>query len=104
MTPENIEKARRQFIKASAEFDFTFISPYLLDEQKGLFAFGFIDDFGSKEGIVIDLLEPPFYEGNRDVACWCEECGRCISRISAVPLLEEYDSSYFKAMLDDWRI
>ena len=33
MNTDVIEKARQQFVKASEEFNFTFISPYPLDEK-----------------------------------------------------------------------
>ena len=72
MTQENIEKVRQQFVKASKEFNFTFISPYPLDEKINLFAFGFIDGYGSKSGAIITLEEPPQYEADKNVVGWCK--------------------------------
>ena len=81
MTQENIEKARQQFVKASKEFNFTFISPYPLDEKINLFAFGFIDGYGSKSGAIITLEEPPQYEADKNVVEWCQKHDRWLSFI-----------------------
>ena len=59
MTREHIEKVRQQFVKASEEFNFTFISPYPLDEDTNLYAVGFIDGYASKNGAIIALVESP---------------------------------------------
>ena len=103
MTQENIEKARQQFVKASKEFKFTFISPYPLDEKINLFAFGFIDGYGSKSGAIITLEEPPQYEADKNVVEWCQKHDRWLSQINIEPLLGEYDSFYFQELLDDWK-
>ena len=104
MNKEIIEKVRSQFIKASKEFHFTFVSPYPLDEDTNLYAFGFIDGYASKSGAIIDLVEPPHYEANQRVDKWCKEQNRWLSQINVEPLLGEYDHKYFKEMLDDWKI
>ena len=104
MNTNVIEKVRQQFVKASKEFNFTFISPYLLDEKNDLFAFGFIDGYASKNGAIIALVEPPQYEAEKDVIEWCKKHNRWFSQINIEPLLGEYDSSYFQELLDDWKI
>ena len=104
MTREHIEKARQQFVKASKEFNFTFISPYPLDEDTNLYAFGFIDDYASKNGAIIALVEPPQYEADQNVIEWCKNHNRWFSQINIEPLLGEYDRSYFQELLDDWKI
>ena len=104
MARENIEKVRQQFVKASEEFHFTFISPYPLDEKSNLFAFGFIDGYASKSGAIITLIESPQYEAEKDVIEWCKKHDRWFSQINIEPLLGEYDSSYFQELLDDWKI
>ena len=104
MTREHIEKVRQQFVKASKEFNFTFISPYPLDEDTNLYAFGFIDGYSSKNGAIIDLVEPPQYEAKRDVVEWCEKHNRWFASFNIEPLLGEYDRSYFQELLDDWKI
>ena len=104
MEEKTIGKIRSQFIRASKELGFTFISPYPLDEQNNLFAFGFIDGYASKNGAIIELIEPPLYEANKDVIQWCQKHNRWISQINIDPLLGEYDRSYFQDLLDDWKI
>lgn len=104
MTQENVEKVRQQFLKASEEFNFTFISPYPLDEKNNLFAFGFIDGYASNSGAIIALVEPPQYEADGNVVEWCKKHDRWFSKINIKPLLEEYDSLYFQELLDDWKI
>jgi len=104
MNTDVIEKARQQFVKASKEFNFTFISPYPLDEDTNLYAFGFIDGYASKNGAIIALVEPPQYEAEKDVIEWCEKHDRWFSKFNIEPLLGEYDRSYFQELLDDWKI
>lgn len=104
MNRDSIEKVRSQFIKASVEFNFTFVSPYPLDEDNDLYAFGFIDGYASKNGAIIVLTEPPLYEADADIIEWCKLHDRWLSQINISPLLGEYDPAYFKDMLDDWKI
>lgn len=104
MNPDIFAKVRSQFMQASKEFNFTFISPYPLDKESDLYAFGFIDGYASKNGAIIELIEPPLYEANPRVIQWCNKHNRWMSQINVTPLLNEYDSSYFKEMLDDWKI
>ena len=104
MNTDVIEKARQQFVKASKEFNFTFISPYPLDEDANLYAFGFIDGYASKNGAIIALVEPPQYEADQNVIEWCKNHNRWFSQINIEPLLGEYDRSYFQELLDDWKI
>ena len=104
MNHDAIEKAKSQFIKASEEFNFTFISPYPLDKENNLQAFGFIDGYASKEGAIIELVEAPLYEANTETIQWCQKHDRWLSQINIEPLLGEYDSFYFQELLDDWKI
>ena len=104
MNHDTVEKARSQFIKASEELDFTFISPYPLDEGRSLFSFGFIDGYASKEGAIIELVEAPLYEANTEIMQWCKKHGRWFCQINIEPLLGEYDRSYFEELLHDWKI
>ena len=52
MNADIIEKVRQQFVKASEEFNFTFISPYPLDKDTNLYAFGFIDGYALQSWVV----------------------------------------------------
>ncbi len=99
-----IEKARSQFVRASEEFDFTFISPYCLNEEDGLYAFGYIAEYGSQNGAVIDLIELPLLETNPRITEWCKKNELFVSFISIEPLLGEYNCDYFAELLEDWKI
>ena len=80
------------------------LSNNLIDTYAGLYAFGFIDGYASKNGAIIALVEPPQYEAEKDVVAWCEKHNRWFSQISVEPLLGEYERSYFQELLDDWKI
>ena len=80
------------------------LSNNLIDTYAGLYAFGFIDGYASKNGAIIALVEPPQYEAEKDVVAWCEKHNRWFSQINVEPLLGEYDRSYFQELLDDWKI
>ncbi len=99
-----IEKARANFVRASEEFGFTFISPYLIDEEKGISAFGFIAGYGSYYGAVIDLIEPPLFETNKELAEICVNKHMWYSFLNIEPLMGKYDPYYFQELLDDWKI
>lgn len=99
-----IEKARSHFIRASEEFGFTFVSPYCLDEKEGIFAFGYIAEYGSYNGAVIDLIGPPDFTSNRDIVEICKKKHMFLSFLYIESLLGEYDSDYFREMLEDWTI
>ena len=98
------EKIRSHFIRAAKEFHFTFVSPYILDEEKGLCAFGLVLEYASENGAIIELVEPPHYEPNDAVIEWCKKHNRWYSQLSTEPLLLEYNSEYFREMLEDWKI
>ncbi len=67
-----------------------------------LSAFGYIENYGSKNGVVIclDFCGDSFTDPA--VRAWCEEMGCFCSFINIEPLLGEYKTSYFKEMLRDW--
>jgi len=97
---KELSKARENFELAAKEFDFEFESPHLLKD--GLSVFGYIKNYGSPNGAVIDLISPPDFSQNTDVIKWCKENDCFFSFLNIQPLLDEYDSSYFEEMLNDW--
>ena len=92
--------AREKFESAAKDFDFVFHSPFALTD--GLSAFGYIEKYGSENGVVICLTYPPDYPTSQEVKNWCDQMGCFCSFINIEPLLEEYKSSYFREMLRDW--
>ena len=92
--------AREKFNLAAKEFGFVFHSPFALTDT--LSEFGYLERYGSKNGAVICLDHVSALSINPDVVAWCEEMECFWSCIAIEPLLGEYKSSYFRAMLRDW--
>lgn len=104
MDSNMIEKARANFVRAAEEFGFTFISPYIIDEKEGISAFGFIAGYGSYYGAVIELIEPPLFETNKELAEICVKKHMWYSFLNVELLTGKYDRDYFQELLDDWKI
>jgi len=96
----DISKARENFMIASEYFGFKFHSPFALTDE--LTVFGYIENYGSKNGAVICLFESPNYEIDKKVISWCKEMDCFYSFIDIEPLLGGYSTSYFREMLRDW--
>ena len=92
--------AREKFELAANDFDFVFHSPYALTET--LSVFGYIENYGSKNGTVICLTSPPGFPTDQFVIDWCKQMECFVSFISIEPLLGEYKAPYFREMLRDW--
>ena len=92
--------ARKKFEQAAKDFDFVFHSPFALSDT--ISAFGYIENYGSKNGVVICLTSPPDFPTNRDIIDWCDQMGCFISFVSIEPLLGEYKTAYFRELLLDW--
>ena len=92
--------AREKFELASKDFGFTFHSPFALTDN--LSVFGYIENYGSKNGGIVCLTTSPDAPVNPDVINWCRQMECFCSFISIEPLLGEYKTSYFREMLRDW--
>ena len=92
--------AREKFELAAKEFGFVFHSPYALTDT--LSVFGYIENYGSENGVVISLTAPPDFLTNQVVIDWCKQTECFHSSINIEPLLGGYKSSYFREMLRDW--
>ena len=95
---ENI--ARRKFELAAKDFNFVFHSPFVLTDA--LSSFGYIENYGSKNGVVICLTDPPDFSTNQAVIDWCKQMDCFYSFVNIEPLLGKYKTSYFREMLRDW--
>ena len=74
------EIAREKFELAAKEFDFVFHSPYALTET--LSVFGYIKNYGSKNGTVICLDYASELSIDPDVSACCKEMECFCSSIS----------------------
>ena len=68
---DQIKKARHNFALASEEFGFEFVSPFNLTDE--IEVFGYISNYGSKNGVVVCLTTPPDFLIDNRVADWCKE-------------------------------
>ena len=100
LVDEKIKNARHNFALASEEFGFEFVSPFTLTDE--IEVFGYISNYGSKNGVVVCLTAPPDYLTDNRVVEWCKENDCFCSFISIEPLIGEYRRSYFREMLRDW--
>ena len=91
---------RQNFILAAEEFGFEFESPFTLTDD--LEVFGYIPNYGSKNGVVICLKEPSDCLHDRRVLDWCREMDCFYSCLNVDFYSQEYKRSYFREMLRDW--
>lgn len=68
-----ILNTRNNFLLASKDFQFEFISPMPLSNS--LYAFGYIENYGSANGAIMILCNPNAKEDNSDeeVIEWCKK-------------------------------
>ena len=97
---DQIKNARYIFALASEEFGFEFVSPFTLTD--GIDVFGYISNYGSKNGVVICLTTPPDFLTDNRIADWCKEMDCFYSCLNIELLTGEYKRSYFREMLRDW--
>lgn len=97
---DQIKNARHNFVLASEEFGFEFVSPFALTDE--IEAFGYIPNYGSKNGVVICLTTPIDSLFDNRVADWCKAMDCFYSYLNIEWLTGEYKRSYFRGMLRDW--
>lgn len=100
LADNQIKMARRNFILASEEFGFEFVSPFNLTNE--IEVFGYISNYGSKNGVVVCLTTPPDFLIDNRVADWCKETDCFYSFLNIELLAGEYKRSYFQEILRDW--
>ena len=96
---DQIKNARHNFALASEEFGFEFVSPFNLTDE--IEVFGYISNYGSKNGAVIGLTAPPDFLLDNRVTDWCSEADCFCSFLNIELLTGEYNRSYFREMLRD---
>ncbi|MBQ6831004.1 MAG: hypothetical protein IJO28_00055 [Oscillospiraceae bacterium] len=100
LVDDQIKNIRHNFILASEEFGFEFVSPFNLTDE--IEVFGYISNYGSKHGVVICLTTPPDFLIDHKVIEWCKEKDCFYSFLNIELLTGEYKPSYFREMLRDW--
>ncbi len=98
---DKVRIVRQNFLLASEEFGFVFDSPFTLTDD--LEVFGYIPNYGSKNGIIICLEGPSDYLlRDQRVIDWCREMDCTCSFLNIEFYSGEYKRSYFREMLRDW--
>ena len=97
---DQIKNARHNFALASEEFGFEFVSPFNLSDE--IEVFGYISNYGSKNGVVICLTSPPDCYTDKRVVDWCKEANCFYSFLNIELFAGEYKRAYFREMLRDW--
>ena len=100
ITDEQIEKARENFRLASLDYGFVFHSPFELDE--GLTAFAHIENYGSKNGVVICLFSEQDITTDNRITEWCKKMNCFYSFLNIDLLKGKYSRACFREMLRDW--
>ena len=100
LVDEQIKNARHNFMLASEEFGFEFVSPFNLTDEMEVF--GYISNYGSKNGVVICLTSPPDCYTDKRVVDWCKEANCFYSFLNIELFAGEYKRAYFREMLRDW--
>ena len=104
ITQEQIEIARKQFVRASESLDFELESPFVIDPKTNLVAFAYLPDYGSANGVIVDLTAAPEYRCDSRLIKWCKENQVFYSCLNIVPLLNTFDKRYFRELLQDWKL
>jgi hypothetical protein len=102
MTKQQIDVARNNWTKASMSLGFKLTSPYFIEfngSKREVFAF--LPEFGSPNGIIVNLTSPPEYETDIEIIEWARENKVFYSFISVESCLK-YREDYFRDTLDDW--
>lgn len=100
LSEDGIKTARNNFVLASEDFHFEFESPFTLTDE--LSVFGYIPNYGSKNGVVICLTSPPDFQIDKKVVDWCNLNDFCYSFLNIDLLVGKYNRSLFRDMLRDW--
>jgi hypothetical protein len=99
---EEIEATRANWLKASQEIGFKIYMPftaYIGDNE--INAFAFLPGYGTKKGIIIDLIFPPFFDSNDLIKKWANDNNIGISFIN-IEAYSNYDQEFFLETLTDW--
>jgi hypothetical protein len=93
---------RMNWIKASSELSFNIISPYIYQfHDRNIEIFAYLPEYGSKKGILYDIIFPPEYETNKDVI-HIAKIMECFCSFINIDTIQEYNKKYFEETLNDW--
>ena len=97
-----IQKVRENWQTASLNLNFKLITPHsILYNKEVKEVFAFLPDYGSINGMVVEIIFSPEYKFDKSVIELCKKNNFFYSFINVEDFLE-YDEIYFKEVLDDW--
>ncbi|GHV57994.1 hypothetical protein FACS1894182_08440 [Bacteroidia bacterium] len=101
-TKEQIEAVRYNWLRASQELGFRIVTPYIftLNEVKHE-AFAFLPEYGSPNGIIIDLMMEPNFETNEKVEEFAQ-INTCFYSFIGVDGFPSYNKDFIIDCLEDW--
>ena len=103
ITFKQIAIARENWLRASKELSFEIITPILLKTngiaKKG---FAYLPEYGSPNGIVVELITAPDYKADNHIVKWAK-LKNCFYSFINIEELLIYDQSYFRELLEDWK-
>ncbi len=99
-----ITEIEENWFLASQRLSFEFICPYVFkfnNEEKR--AFAFLPEYGSNNGMIVDLIFPPDFEIDQEIVEYAKTNGFYYSFINAQRYFD-YDEDLFVETLRDWKI
>jgi len=102
ITEQETEKARVNWLKASNKLKFKIFTPYSF-YFKGIKkeVFAFLPNYGSSNGIIVELTSSPEYEIDKEIIEWAKANNCCYSFVNIENCLY-YSEFFFKETIEDW--
>lgn len=89
------------WILASKEFGFKIQAPYILQKgEEEIYCVAYLPDFGSKNGMIIDIINPPDFIPTPRLEDLCSKMNLFYSSINSEIYSEYLKDSYIEALID----
>ncbi|WP_109831275.1 hypothetical protein [Reichenbachiella versicolor] len=90
--------------EASSKLSFEIIMPYKIESNDfEVEVFGFLPNYGSENGMLVEIMYPPYFEMDRNIIQWAKGNDCFYAFINADEYLK-YDKNKFMEILEDWKI
>ncbi|MBM3273329.1 hypothetical protein FJY94_08870 [Candidatus Kaiserbacteria bacterium] len=100
-SPSERTRAANALRDFAAKFQVPIETQIAVDECPGSIALGFVPQFGSPQGVLIDSIQPPSYEGDKALMNYAHCKGIFYSQVNAAQMAN-YAEADFIAMFRDW--
>ncbi len=96
------EAVEKNWIVASQNLQFEMIIPYKFNfKSKEKKAFAFLPNYGSENGMIVNLITPPQFQTDSEIIEWAKENNYFYSFLNIESYLE-YDEDVITETLEDW--